>query len=165
MIEAGVADGITAFFSLRAAREKRRNQPFTMHLYDSWGAMRKEELLYSETGYIGNYGQLNIERAKKNLSEFSDHLIYHAGYLPETLSSLPAPPLSVHYMHIDLNSALPTLRMLEFFWPHMPRGGVILFDDYGWMGYEDTKNIIDEFFAGRDGLLLKLPTGQALYFR
>ena len=39
MIEAGVADGITAYFALREAKEHRRI--FSMHLCDSWCRERK----------------------------------------------------------------------------------------------------------------------------
>jgi len=31
--------------------------------------------------------------------------------------------------------------------------------------YRDTKKIVDEFFSDKSGLLLKLPTSQAIYFR
>ena len=165
MVEAGVADGLTAFFSLRTVREKRKGRAFAMHLYDSWGAMRKTELQESESVHIGNYSRLNIDRARKNLSEFQDHLIYHQGYIPESLVSPPAPPENLRYLHIDLNAALPTQAALEFFWPRLKPGGVILFDDYGWKDYQETREMIDGFFAGRDGILMKLPTGQAIYFR
>ncbi len=53
---------------------------------------------------------------------------------------------------------------LEFFYPRLVVGGVILFDDYGWDAYEDTKNTIENFFKDKPGLLMKIPTGQAIYF-
>jgi len=45
------------------------------------------------------------------------------------------------------------------------KGGIILFDDYGWAGYEDTKKAIDSYFSEKSGILMKLPTGQAIYYR
>lgn len=59
---------------------------------------------------------------------------------------------------------MPTKAVLEFFFPKLIKGGIILFDDYGWEGYEDTKQIIDEFFSKKSRIVLKLPTGQAIYF-
>jgi len=56
------------------------------------------------------------------------------------------------------------LDALEFFHPRLEKGGVILFDDYGQEKYKDTKNVIDEFIYDKSGMLLKLPTGQAIYF-
>ena len=76
----------------------------------------------------------------------------------------PDPPDTIFYLHIDLNSAKPTEHALEFFYPRLVVGGVILFDDYGWDAYEDTKNTIENFFKDKPGLLMKIPTGQAIYF-
>ena len=58
----------------------------------------------------------------------------------------------------------PTESALDFFYPRLVPGGVILFDDYGWDAYEDTKNAIENFFTNKPGILMKLPTGQAIYF-
>ena len=114
--------------------------------------------------HIGDYSELNINRTKKNLEEFRNCLVFHQGYIPETLHTSPEAPASVDYMHIDINSVIPTQKTLEFFWPRLSKGGVILFDYYGWTGYEEMKDMIDGFFADKPGMLLKLPTGQAVYF-
>ena len=130
---------------------------FSMHLYDSWNAMRKNELLETEMDHVGYYSKLNINTTKKNLKEFENELFYHAGYIPETLISDKSPK-SIVYLHIDLNAAKPTLAALEFFFPKLVKGGIVLFDDYGQEAYEETKKIIDKFFSDKPGMLLKLPT-------
>lgn len=107
---------------------------------------------------------MDINVTKKNLKKFNEHLIYHQGRIPSLLQEKPDPPNRVLYLHIDLNSSKPTLAVLEFFYPHLVPGSVILLDDYGWDAYEDTKNTIESFFADKDGLLMKLPTAQAIYF-
>ena len=73
-------------------------------------------------------------------------------------------PDSISYLHIDLNAVKPTMDVLSFFLPKLSKNGVILFDDYGWDGYLDTKLELDRFFKDQSGLFLKLPTGQAIYF-
>jgi len=60
---------------------------------------------------------------------------------------------------------MPTKSALEFFYEIMHPGGIILFDDYAWHGQADTKVVVDEFFSGKSGILLPLPTGQAIYFK
>ena len=92
------------------------------------------------------------------------NIIFHQGYIPNLFNTLPKSPENIIYLHIDLNSAKPTISTLEYFLPRLVPGGVILFDDYGWSPYFDTKNAIDEFFYDKSGTLLKLPTGQAIYF-
>lgn len=165
-VECGVGDGVTAFFALREiSSQEKVNSKFTIHLYDSWDAMRKERLFESEFSSVGGYANLNINTTKKNLAEFNERIIYHQGYIPESFSILPESPNSIIYLSIDLNSANATLSTLNFFFPRLVRGGVILFDDYGALGHSETKKLVDIFFSDKPGTLMKLPTGQAIYYR
>ncbi len=162
LVECGVCDGLTAFFALRELNGLGSSA--RMHLYDAWMPMRKESLLESEKDSAGNYSNITIERVKNNLSEF-DNVIYHPGYIPESLYSEPSSPEKISYLSIDLNSADPTTAALEYFFPRLLRGGLVLFDDYGWVGYGPTKKCVDKFFADKPGILMPLPTGQAIYYR
>jgi hypothetical protein len=161
MVECGVCDGITAFFALREVQGLGRR--VVLHLYDAWAPMRKENLLESET-LANNYSNISIQRVKNNLSEFDD-VVYHPGYIPESFHKEPSSPEKISYLHIDLNSAVATVEALEHFWPRLIRGGVVLFDDYGWLDYSDTKERVDDFFSNKHGILMPLPTGQAIYYR
>ena len=69
------------------------------------------------------------------------------------------------FAHIDLNAALPTVRAIEYAYPRLVRAGVIVFDDYGFMGYEDQRRAIDSFFAGKPDMPIALPTGQAIVIK
>ena len=165
-VECGVGDGISAFFALvEIATNKKSMSNFSMHLYDSWDEMRERELIESEKNLIGKYSNLNIEITQKNLDKFSENVIYHQGYIPDSFETTKNSPELINYLHIDLNSSLPTIKTLEYFFPRLERGGVIIFDDYGWSGYSDTKKTVDSFFNERPGIFMKLPTGQAVYYR
>jgi len=168
LVECGVCDGLTAFFALRelsGRKEEGKISKFRMHLYDSWMPMRDGDLSASEANAVWHYDNSDVQRVKKNLHEFRENVIYHQGYIPESLVSQPQPPKSMVYLHIDLNSAKATLESLKFFYPRLVDGGVIIFDDYGSVLYSDTKVIVDKFFADKSGILMPLPTGQAIYFR
>lgn len=161
--ECGVGVGVTAFVALREIKAQNIEK-FSFHLYDAWDAMKKEHLSDSELSSVGRYRGLDINITKKNLSEFNANIIYHKGYVPESFKNLPESPNSIIYLHIDLNSARPTFSALEFFFPYIVPGGVIIFDDYGDRAFKDIKKIVDKFFSEKPGMLLKLPTGQAIYF-
>lgn len=163
-VECGVGEGMSIFFAMREIMGSEIASKCSMHLYDSWGEMKEEFLLKSEISNKGRWKNLQIDDTKRNLEEFTDHITYHQGYIPESFKTTSSPPTIV-YLHIDLNSAKPTLASLEFFYPRLVSGGVILFDDYGWQGYEDTKKMIDKFFSDKPGIIMKLPTGQAIYFQ
>lgn len=163
-VECGVADGITSYFLLKELDSYKNNITYNLHLYDSWEPMREDHLVPSEFKNIGAYKNSDFERTKKNLSDFLNNIVIHKGFIPESLTSAPqSPEDSIVYLHIDLNSSMPTLAALDFFYPKMTQGGVILFDDYGWKEYRDTKETIDKFFSSKSGILLKMPTGQGLF--
>jgi len=167
LVECGVGNGISAFFALRELKglaDLGKISTYSMHLYDSWMPMQEEYLLPSEKLLAGEYKNLDINRVKKNLNEFSSNITFHQGFIPDSLNLLPAPK-SISYVHIDLNSAAPTLAALEFFYPRLLKGGVIVFDDYGWQGYEDTQKVINNFLSQKPGVLMPLPTSQAIYYR
>jgi hypothetical protein len=167
-IECGVEDGLTASFALTelaASRSIDAISAFEMLLFDAWGAMREQDLGPGEMSHAGKYSDLDLERTKHNLSQWIGDLSFFPGYLPGTLDEVRLPNRDLVYIHIDLNAARPTLEVCERLWPQLKRGGVILFDDYGWRAYHETKEVVDRFLSDKPGSLLKLPTGQAIYFR
>ena len=159
-VECGSGDGMSALFVLTELEAARR--PYEVHLFDAWAAMEAERLDSSELDHVGRYADLQLDATRRNLARF-EHVMYHKGYIPEVFTD--PPPDDLAFLHIDLNAAAPTVGSLEHFWPALRPGSVVLFDDYGWRAYHATKAIVDDWFANRPGSLLKLPTGQAMYFR
>ena len=158
-VECGVASGMSAYFALSELKDKSYN----FHLYDSWGITKSEYLYDDEKEHIGKYKDQNIQNTKKNLEIFLDKTKYHVGYIPETLDD--SAPNEISYLHIDVNSAKTTLEILEFFYPRLTSGGIILFDDYGWTSYNETRKIVDKFLNDKDGVLFTSPTGQAIFYK
>jgi O-methyltransferase len=66
------------------------------------------------------------------------------------------------FVHMDLNAAAPTLHVLEHMYDRVVPGGIVIFDDYGWSGYEDQRGAIEAFLRDRPEELIALPTGQAV---
>jgi O-methyltransferase len=161
-VECGVCDGLTAFFALSAAAQS--DGEWGAYLYDAWEVMRGDLLLESEKVNQGEYSYLDVNVTRVNLASFGNHVRFNKGYIPESFLESENPEAIV-WMHIDLNSATPTIAALNYFWPRMVSRGVILFDDYAWPGYEDTRNLILAWLKDKDGMLLPLPTGQALIFK
>jgi O-methyltransferase len=157
IVECGVCDGLTIFFALRALHNER-----TAYLYDAWEGMLGKNLLESEKRHLGDYSYLSVETTQKNLAGFNT--VYVKGHIPETFRAAKL-PTDVVWFHVDLNSSLPTTASLQEFFDKMLVGGVILFDDYADPAYGDTKHAVDAFFADKSGVLLPLPTGQAIFFK
>jgi hypothetical protein len=159
-VEMGVCDGLTAWYASRARQSVNCDGEF--FLYDSWGGMRSDLLTESEGKSAGSYSYLNIENTKKNLDLCgSDKFVYIKGYIPESFSQSRHPD-QIAWMHIDLNSSIPTLASLDFFWDRLMPRGVVLLDDFAWPGYEDTRLAVESWCENRNLDILQFPTGQAL---
>ena len=109
----------------------------------------------------------DISVRKKNklyLIEFKNKTIYNKGFIPDIFSKANNPK-TISWLHIDLNSSMPTLESLKFFYPKLEKNGVILFDDYGGVGYEKTRDVVENFFKNKKNDFLHLPTGQAIVIK
>ena len=96
---------------------------------------------------FGNYSNVDVVR----------------GAVPDVLQEIETGPVA--YLSIDMNCVMPERAALEFFWPKMVTGGVVLLDDYGWRGHEAQKHSFDEFAAQVGAKILCLPTGQGLMIK
>lgn len=163
IVECGVCDGFGVFFAMRAL--KYHGFEFTSYLYDAWEGMKEDYLLEGEMSNIGKYASLQLDNAKRNLSEFSEDAIFNKGFVPDSFQ-ISQNPDQVSWLHIDLNSAIATDECLKYFYEKVMSGGVILFDDYGFRRYVDTKKTVDAFFYNKENVqLLHMPTGQAIVFK
>lgn len=72
-------------------------------------------------------------------------------------------PEKVAFMHIDMNNAQAEVAMLDALYERVVSGGMVIFDDYGWLGYSAQKTAEDAWLAERYfEQILELPTGQGL---
>ena len=90
---------------------------------------------------------------------------WHLGLKPENGPSQRGFDRSFALLHVDVDLYRPTLQSLEFFWPRLAPGGVVVCDDYGSRKCPGARAAFDEFFADKDARLIELPTVQALVFK
>lgn len=162
IVECGTAEGLTIFFALSKFKQ---DISYKAYLYESWEAMRKKELVTEhDKDREGNYSYLDIESTKKNLNDFNNNIIYNKGFIPDSFKTSINPD-KISWLHIDLNSAMPTFEALKFFFPKLESKGVILLDDYGHETYEDTRLIVEKFFENKNVLFFQLMTGQVIIIK
>lgn len=66
------------------------------------------------------------------------------GWIPEKFNKVKDKKFS--FVHIDVDLYEPTLQSLEFFFPRLIEGGIIVCDDYNSFGFDGAKKAWDEFF-------------------
>jgi hypothetical protein len=117
--------------------------------------------LAKETLAAGGY-VTDLDRVRANFAEWKTAQVV-PGAVPQILETIKFG--DVAFVHLDMNCALPEQQALEFFYPRLSRGGLILFDDYTYFGHEAQTAAITAT-ANRLGVkVLALPTGQGLIMK
>jgi O-methyltransferase len=132
------------------------------YLFDTFCGVDKEfcsedEYLRLKDAYPDCY-----EHVVKSFKKFPNVVIVK-GPVPKTLSQVHIN--KVAYLSLDMNCALPELEAIEYFWPKLVPGGIIVLDDYGWATFENQKSVADNFAKSVGVKVLSLPTGQGIVIK
>jgi len=92
--------------------------------------IKKEKMLFSNTE----------EDVKKLLSDFKFVKLY-PGWIPERFHEVSNRTFSFVFIDVDLYQ--PTLESLNFFYPRLSKGGVIVIDDYGYSQFPGAAIAVD----------------------
>ena len=144
--EAGVFQGATAKLILDALPDK------TLHLFDTF-----EGLPNSQDGYDQGQYRGGLDDVRAYLG--SDRVRYHKGYFPTDTGHEVASERFA-FVHLDLDYYDGTLAALEFFWPRMPAGGMVLTHDY--ISLPGPTKAFNTFFQDRPEPVVELSGIQAL---
>ncbi len=82
------------------------------------------------------------------------------GAVPDVLESVC--PERIAFLDMDMNSPRAERGALDVLFDRMSPGGIIVFDDYGWILHRKQKVAVDEFMSERNRRVLELATGQGL---
>lgn len=97
--------------------------------------------------------------ARENFAPYPNAKLVR-GMVPDTLNDVQID--KVAYLAIDMNIAYPERKAIEFFWPKLTPGALIVLDDYGFSAFVGQRASMDEFAASVGVSVLTLPTGQGL---
>lgn len=157
--EFGVYRGGCSFLVLSTA-QLRPEQSF--FLFDTFAGIPASSLTVNEerAGFAGRLADSSVAEVEELLGRWAPQVRLVVGDVLDKLPSTETGPLA--FVHLDLNAAAPSAAALAYAYDRMVPGGMIVFDDYGWAGYEDQRSAINEFLAGKPEAVIALPTGQAL---
>jgi len=133
-----------------------------IYLFDTFTGIPPDRLTEGEqrSEFAGKLSDTSPEFVEQRLSRWAGRFEICPGDVFETLPQTETGPLAL--VHMDLNAAAPTRLALEYAYPRLVTGGMIIFDDYGFLEYHDQRVIIEEFFSDRPDEVIGLPTGQGL---
>lgn len=156
--ECGCFEGASAYFMA----VERSN--IKIHLFDSFEGLSEVSAKDIATkGSVRSWKQGDLKttegKLKDNLKEF-DNIIVHKGWIPDKFPDVVGEKFC--FVHIDVDLYEPTLASLQFFYPRVNIGGMLLLDDFGFTTCPGAYNAAMEYMASLNQKIIHLTTGQGL---
>jgi len=175
MAECGVFQGFSALLTCRVRQGRdpafRGRDQFLLDSFEGLSAPVTEDMLeYSGEGggvtrrpsHAKGHFAVGMDSVRERFGDFPE-VGFIKGWLPGTLSQLPERKWS--FVHIDVDLYEPTLGCLEYFYPRMMPGGVILNDDFSSPLFPGGGRAWIEFFDRVGGSYAVLDTGQSVFMK
>lgn len=158
--ECGVRHGRSTLFMASADNGRR-----DIHIFDSFEGLsdpseKDGELdVFKKDGKTRHFNIRNLDRVLKRFDAYPKINVYQ-GWIPERFDEIADRQFAL--VHVDVDLFDPTLAALEFFWPRLSTGGMVICDDYGATAYPGAQAAMDKYFADKQERPVEMPSGQAI---
>lgn len=155
LAEIGVYQGGTSKIIATAKEDAKE-----LHLFDTFGeglpTPGKHDDSFWQKGSF-KLAENEFEAIKKRLAD-KRNIYFHQGIFPATAGPIENKRFS--FVNLDVDIYQSTIDCLNFFYPRMNKGAVIMTHDY--RGALGVKKAFDEFFADKPEPVIGLSTSQAM---
>jgi len=136
----------------KGAKEK------VVHLFDTFCGIPETNPLI-DLHKKGDFATTSLDSAQQFLSD-CHNVVFHKGLFSATFNRVANETFC--FVHIDCDVYQSVLECCEFFYPRMTCGGIMLFDDYGFLSCPGAKKAVDEYFQDKSERPVYLTTGQCI---
>jgi O-methyltransferase len=173
--ECGVFQGTSALLMCHAAQTREpAHTGAGLHLIDSFEGLsapgNEDRFSLPQSGDAAS-ASLSLpqgtfaaayEQARAALKSFPG-VAFHRGWIPAVFAQLPEARWS--FLHIDVDLYEPTYACLEYFYPRLVSGGVIICDDYGAPLFPGAYRAWNGFCDEAGAAFVVLDTGQSVLLK
>lgn len=151
--ECGSYQGGTAYLIAKSI-----NHNTNIHIFDTFEGMPN---LISEhdSHKAGDLADTSFEKVKELLTPFSN-LQIHQGLFSDCFKGINKDE-EFKLVHCDADIYESVMDTHEFFYPKLVKGGVIIYDDYGWATTKGAQKAVLDFYKDKPEYPVYLPTRQA----
>lgn len=153
--ECGVYKGGTALM-LKNLRD-RYSAGRQVRLFDSFQGMPATDAS-RDVHKAGDFADTSLEAVKALVG--TDGVEFHAGFIPDSFRGFACEQIAFAHVDLDLHDAI--LESCQFIYPRLAKGGVMVFDDYGFPSCPGARIAVDNFFRDKVEFPMVLPTAQAI---
>jgi O-methyltransferase len=151
--EVGVYKGASAKLICEAKGDKK------LRLFDTYEGLPSQSAndpgVHREQQYA-----CTLESVREYLNGYSN-IEFYKGIFPESAKGVPEARYAFAHFDVDLYEG--TLGCLEYFYPRMIPGGIMLSHDYGLLS--GVQKAFDEFFADKPEGIIEQPTTQCMVIK
>lgn len=156
MVEVGVYKGGTAATIASAAPAKH------LFAFDTFSGIP----FHDDTidGHrAGDFSDTSIDEVRDNLKHIPN-VSLHQGIFPDATGDV-LKDLKVAFVHLDVDVYESNKRCLEFLYPKLLPGAIVVFDDWEWKQCHGIKKSIVEFLADKPEMIVKSTEMQAYFVK
>jgi hypothetical protein len=103
-------------------------------------------------------GAIELERSDSFIPRFNRVELIKGNVMETVPKYVQANPgLRISLLHLDMDLYEPTKVALEYLYPKVVSGGVVLLDEYGMAGFPGESAAFDEYFGNHRPVLKKFP--------
>ena len=133
--ELGVYRGASTYILSHALPSK------TIHVFDTFAGFPKETVKVEEQHFADGLPTFDRDETLTFLKNLPNVVVY-PGVFPGTARSLLDKKFC--FAHFDADLYMPTKAFIDFFWPRLVFGGVLLFHDFGWSNTPGVEQALRE---------------------
>jgi O-methyltransferase len=159
ILEVGVWRGGSG--CLLAARAKSSAAKKHVYLCDTFsGVVKTSE---KDSSYVGGEHSDTTEDQVIDLIKYLslDNAIIKKGIFPDNFRN-EMENEQFCFVHIDVDVYLSAKDVMDFAWPRMPIGGIVVFDDFGFVTCDGIPKLIEEWRGDHDKVILHNLNGHAV---
>lgn len=136
MAELGVYNGGSAYIISENISQK------TLHLFDTFAGIPEDD------SCVGGHKKGDFSSKLYLVEEYlqGKNVKFHAGFFPETTKEINT-DIQFSFVHVDADIYQSTISAIDYFYPRLAVGGMILFDDYEWQKCPGVKKALLERFS------------------
>ncbi len=129
----------------------------TLYLLDTFSGFEKEDVVSDPKKIIPATSFLDTSLAQvKAFVGTAPNLRYCPGYFPSTAHYIPEDEIFA-LVHLDADLYQPILAGLEYFYPKLTEGAMMIVHDYSSGAWPGVKQAVDEFLQNKPEKLIRIP--------
>lgn len=128
----------------------------TVYGFDTFTGLPAEKFEDGEYHQPGEFNETSLAYVQSVMAPFTNVKL-HAGIFPDSVRGTSIENERFAFVHNDLDYYRSVLEALEWFYPRMTPGGIMVLDDYEWKNCPGVKRACDEFFVDKPEDVLVCP--------